>query len=190
MKRRIWVISGKQGSGKSTFAAELIKHFSPNAVVIKFADPLYAIHDACLPVLKKFGLRPEEMKKDGELLQILGTEYGRRFLGDDVWVNAARARAEMWLNASDKNVVIIDDCRFENEFDTFMNDAYLIRLKCPREIRKARCGYWRDNEDHVSETGLDQYEQQYRFHASIDTSKARDGRSLEELMRIFGSFYE
>ena len=121
----------------------------------------YELHDVCLPLLKKYGIRDATMKKDGELLQVLGTEYGRKLLGDDVWVKVLKRRVDYWLRV-EPHLIIIDDCRFENEHDAFP-DALRVHLECSEYMRKSRCSYWRTNTDHPSEIGLDNYRARGRF---------------------------
>lgn len=173
--KRVLIISGRQGSGKTT-TSDLIKQLLINAdkapFSFKFADPLYRMHDACLPILKMYKVRGEEMGKDGELLQVLGTEYGRNRISQDVWVNSCRARVDEWLERHPNNVALIDDCRFENEFDAF-KDAYKVRLSCAEGVRKDRCSYWREDVGHPSETGLDRYDVMGRFDLTWNTEFAR-----------------
>lgn len=181
--KKILILSGKQGAGKtanSNAIFEQMQKLGYQPVVFKFAGILYQMHDRCMPILKEWGIRPSDMKKDGELLQVLGTEYGRKRIGESVWADATRRQVQNYLNTnSDKFVGIIDDTRFENEFDTFP-DAYRVRLECDREARKARCSYWRDDENHPSETGLDFYAREGLFDYYIDTEKASlDVVSLE-----------
>lgn len=166
----IVLISGKQGSGKSTLAegiyrAAFLSGWMPHKV--KFAEVIYALHDACLPILKLYGIRPEEMHKDGELLQVLGTEYGRKLLGENVWAKATRKYVER--NLGQRQLFIIDDARFENEFDAFP-DALTIRLNAPADIRKERCSYWRTDEKHASEIGLDAYAKAGKFDITLQTT--------------------
>jgi hypothetical protein len=162
--KKIILLSGTQGAGKTT-QSELLKKLAvvydyvPR--VFKFAEPLYEMHNACLPILKKYGIIPETMTKDGELLQVLGTEYGRRYRGEKVWVNVCRKRVDEWLALSDNHIGIIDDCRFPNEVDGF-TDALCIRLDAPEEMRKERCSYWREGH-HESETALDEYVRTGKF---------------------------
>ncbi len=153
----IILISGKQGSGKTTLSDGLVKKITKAGKpvkVIKFADPLYKMHDFCLRVLSENGIK-RDIVKDGELLQYLGTEWGRKTIDDNIW-------AKIGVNAASKYIkkgytVIIDDCRFENEFKVFGNwsNVLTIRLECSEKIRKTRCSYWRKNTKHPSETGLD-----------------------------------
>lgn len=175
MKKRIFILSGKQGSGKTTYAKYLQAFLGiDNTKILKFAAPLYALHDRCLPLLKQYGVRPDSMEKDGELLQVLGTTYGRKCLGENVWVDIVAREAYVWLSQRPDNFVIIDDARFENEINTFREDAYLIRLTAPEAVRKARCSYWRENTQHPSEIGLDEYERQMIFDVVLDTSGVGD----------------
>lgn len=185
-KKRMWVFSGKMGSGKSTYSSAVEKFFGKRAHRVKFADVLYQLHDVCLPILKATGVRPMDMTKDGELLQILGTEYGRNKLGENVWVDACKRTVDKILAEDPENIVIIDDCRFENEFNAFHNDSHMIRLVCPEEVRKQRCSYWRDQTNHISETGLDEYERKNMFHVNLSTDKnlsAEEG--IEHLLKFW-----
>ena len=159
---KIVMIAGKQGSGKTTTANELAKNlvnFNHFVNHVKFADVIYEMHDSCLRILK--GLGVETKKKEGKLLQLLGTDFGRNELGDDIWIRCLKAKIEK-IKASyppsqqDKLVIIIDDLRFENEFDAFP-EALRVILNCPETIRMQRCSSWRTDINHPSETGLDQY---------------------------------
>lgn len=155
-------ISGKMGSGKSTLADNLLELFDAHylevrqrAIKVRYADVLYRMHDAVLPIAKSYGLVPEDTTKDKHLLQVLGTEWGRKFLGEDVWVKALREQVRL-LEFSDYEVFIVEDCRFPNELLAYPREQQLVvRLHCSRDVRKARADHWRENEDHPSETALD-----------------------------------
>jgi hypothetical protein len=170
---RIIIISGKQGSGKSTLSMNL-KAKLGHVEQMRFAQVIYDMHTACLPILKHYGIRPDDMQKDGELLQVLGTDYGRKYLGDDVWVKALRRRVELYLASFPLGIVVIDDCRFENEIEAFP-DALKVRLECIEQLRQGRCSYWRSNTDHPSEVGLDEYE---KFDITINTGRLYAGEVL------------
>lgn len=172
----IVLISGKQGSGKSTLARNLYFQFKGDVEIIKFADPIYALHKVCLPMLKQWGIRPNDMQKDGELLQVLGTEYGRKCIKDSIWVDICRARVNKALKKG--KIVVIDDARFENEAEAF-RDAAQIRLRAGRHIRKSRCSYWRENEEHPSETGLDEWK---HFNLILDTEILMQDQVLSLVM--------
>lgn len=175
--KRVVLISGGQGSGKSTLAEALqqrLGHLGHMVRVFKFADPIYEMHAACLPILKRLKLVDKTVTKEGALLQVLGTEYGRRHLGEDVWVRTTKRAVEDYLDDTfgsrtvdtletrSQRVAIIDDLRFPNEFDAFPW-GIRIRLEADEAIRKARCSAWRSNTRHPSEVALDQYVREGKF---------------------------
>lgn len=156
--KTIVLISGKQGSGKSTLASALVKEYQyENARIVKLAQPLYDMHLHIGAVMVKYGLEIPE--KDGKLLQLLGTEWGRDTYGTDVWVDALLYR----ISTSEDDFFIVDDVRFRNELSllqwlpTSRYNVFSIRLEADRDIRKTRCNSWRDNELHPSEIDLDNH---------------------------------
>jgi len=158
------IVSGKQGSGKTTLIHNLVKALHNTlkgfrAVPINFADPLYEMHDFCRGTLKDAGISPPYPDtKDGNLLQMLGTEWGRNRIYPDVWVDVLKGRMakklEMAKGDGLQYIFLIGDCRFMNELTAFPN-AFKVRLECDREVRKSRVSMWRSTEDHPSEIGLD-----------------------------------
>lgn len=180
MKSLVIQISGKQGSGKSTLSANLKRELEEFYQVypLKFAGPLYEMHDAVLNIARKYGFK--KVDKDGLLLQILGTEWGRISRGEDCWIKAMqKCVKDVWC--SEDTVVIIDDCRFENEFDAFPK-SLRIRLTAPKKARKQRTHAWRDNEKHPSEVSLDKYEQKGKFDFVFDTSKLSAKQITKEIL--------
>lgn len=115
--RTIIAFTGLAGSGKSTAAAHLVAN--RGFVRVRFAGPLKAMMAA-------LGLSEAEIDGDRkelpcELLggktprwamQTIGTEWGRKLIGDDLWTRA-------WQTAVDRVPagvpVVVDDCRFPNE---------------------------------------------------------------------------
>jgi len=111
---RLIALTGLAGSGKSTAADYLIA--SHGYVRVRFAGPLKAM-------IAAIGL--DERHIEGALketpieelcdntpryaMQTLGTEWGRKCMGEDFWVNLWRD------NASRHTRVVVDDCRFPNE---------------------------------------------------------------------------
>jgi len=160
-------LSGKQGSGKTTIAKLLVEALTPQRTrVVKFATPIYQIHDAVNKVYVNHGINCP--KKDGLLLQWIGTEHGRQTKGDNVWVDIAKRSI---INASRDGLhALVDDLRFKNEFTMLeAENATLIRLVCPTDVRKYRADSWREDHNHKSETDLDEYMAAGRFHLVIDT---------------------
>lgn len=163
---KIIMISGKQGSGKTTLTKELLRYFKSRkipALELRFAATIYKIHDAALEVMDNLGF--ETMKIDGELLQYLGTEWGRKRFGESVWVDAVKRQIAEHVEPT---VFIISDCRFRNEFDAFP-EALRVRLTCPQGERERRAEKWRDNVQHPSEIDLDNYAESEKFDIYLDT---------------------
>ena len=91
------------------------------------------------PVLTETAKQIPEVRR---LLQRLGTEAGRRVLGEDIWVRTLLERAPARL--------VVSDCRFPNE-------AGAIRSRGGIVIRVERPGFGPIN-DHESEVALDGFD--------------------------------
>lgn len=174
------LLSGQQGSGKTTTQQGLVRDWGKlgnhKACAVNFADPLYEMAEAVRTIAEKYGI-PKKMPKDGPLLQVLGTEWGRNSIGENIWVNALKGKIKdvsiregTW--AYDESLAVVGDCRFRNEFDAFP-DALRVRLNCPTALRKERCSAWRENDQHKSEVDLDQYNEEMKFDLYFDTSVSK-----------------
>lgn len=110
-------LTGPAGCGKTTVARLLEQH---NFARVRFAGPLK-------DMLRALGLTEAQVDGDEketpcallcgrtprQAMQTLGTEWGRKWIGSDVWVNAAmRQIAELQAQGRD---VVVDDLRFVNE---------------------------------------------------------------------------
>lgn len=183
------LLSGKQGSGKTTLAEMLEKRFryaGYGLVRHRFAAPVYTAHDAVYAVLRPLGILPET-KKDGELLQLLGTDWGRK-KDPDIWVKAARNHiAQLEKHFEGTKVVLVtlvEDTRFKNEFDGFP-EALRVRLECPEEIRRTRTTSWRENTMHPSETDLDDYVAQGKFDLVEKTDTIGVETTADDVLKAF-----
>lgn len=180
MSHQVVLLSGKQGSGKSTIQLaikeEALLHGFSEVHTINFADALYSLHDAVLNTLQSKFCIPKVTNKDGVLLQLLGTEWGRKVYGDNIWVDIVKKKIEMLAAQPGKHLVVVADCRFRNEFDAFP-EALRVRLTAPEKSRKERTTSWRDNTQHPSEIDLDQYEKESKFDLLFDTWEISDGYS-------------
>ena len=170
---KVLLLSGKQGSGKTTIAKTITKLWFDRkgkmVVEVPFAQTLYEMHDFLLSLMDTYGFK-RDIVKDGPLLQFLGTDWGRKNFGENVWIDILKkkiANLETKYDWADL-LVIVPDCRFKNEFDAFPN-ALRIRLECDRELRKKRCSAWRENENHASEIDLDEYVKLRKFDDTYDT---------------------
>lgn len=167
------LISGKMGSGKTTLFAHLKEIYLEKRWVVRelrFAKLIYDMHDFCLNRLSESGIvRPD---KDGLLLQLLGTDWGRKTYGENVWVNALRHEYSVFhddITYQESNaLIIISDCRFKNEFQAFP-EALRVRLFCSEDVRKRRADGWRENTRHQSEIDLDAYAEAGLFDLIVDT---------------------
>jgi hypothetical protein len=131
---------GLNGSGKSTVANILEKKYNFN--IDSFAKPVKDIASIIFnwDREKLEGMTEESRKwreeKDEEwskilnkditprmILQMIGTEFGRDMLGENIWIESLKKRSE------NKNIVI-SDVRFVNEAEDIKNSGgILIRIK-------------------------------------------------------------
>ena len=123
-------LCGAAGSGKGEVAKRLAT--SHKFSEISFADPLYEAVSAIAG-------RPVEWLKDRhnkesviqwigksprELLQLLGTEFGRNMIDPDIWVRAAMQRADSMLEAGLR--VVVTDVRFDNEAEAIQEAGGVV----------------------------------------------------------------
>lgn len=115
--RRIIGFTGPAGAGKD-LAASMV----PGGYRIAFADPLYQGLSTMLGIpegllrdrsakertLVDFGASPRQ------LLQTLGTDWGRQMIRHDIWLRVAFWRWEQ-AAAAGHGVIVVPDVRFENE---------------------------------------------------------------------------
>jgi hypothetical protein len=181
--KRLLLISGTQGSGKSTIA-----HYVRQAAhkdgylthVLKFADPLYEIHASAVKIMDSYGKKIPTPNRP--LLQLIGTDWGRAYLGEDCWVDILVPRISSVLT-DPKSIVVVDDVRFPNELAISKQFPTLsIRLDATEDARRNRAEKWGDTR-HVSELSLDRTS---GFDLVFDTTHAylEDlGRQVWEIMR-------
>lgn len=172
IKTHIVIASAKQGGGKTSLQKALTvaaKGKYGRIWEVNFADVLYELQEYILNKMETYTGVPR-VKKDGLLLQLLGTDWGRKTLGENVWVDILKNKiSKIPGYGTDDLLVIVGDCRFENEFDA-LPEALRIRLECPEEIRKTRTNSWRENTQHPSEIGLDRYAEKGLFDMYCNTS--------------------
>lgn len=136
MKPKLVGIMGAAGAGKDT-AAEYI------STVLEldhdsFAAPLYAGLSAILNVSIR-SLRDRDVKErpfpgigksPRQLLQTLGTEWGRQMVDEDLWLKLAQQRHHARLRFGGGTV--ISDVRFLNEANWIIDaNGILLRISRP-----------------------------------------------------------
>lgn len=139
-------ITGQAGAGKN-LAASMV----PEATILHFADTIYAMLAVMLEVpidtLRDRAFKEQRVQWLGrsprELLQTLGTEWGRQLVREDVWLAIAARRVE---EAIEDGPVVLADLRFDNE-------AEFIRSRGGQvwEIVRPDAGL---PSDHSSENGI------------------------------------
>jgi len=125
---KLIAFSGLAGSGKSTAAKYLVKKHG--FIRVRFANTMKKMVAA---MLEDAGHSAREILEavDGDkkeipffalggrtpryVLQTLGTEWGRKLLGETIWVNITKSKIERILSEGGK--VVVDDVRFQNEAD-------------------------------------------------------------------------
>lgn len=150
-------LTGFARSGKDTVAEILGRGWGYQRLAL--ADPLrdglYALNpivfaDAYGHVYRVKDVVDEcgwdEAKKRPEvrtLLQRMGTEFGRKVFGDDIWVDTLLAKADALPSGTR---VVVTDCRFDNEARRLGQAGALV-------VRVTRPGVGPVN-DHASDRGL------------------------------------
>lgn len=118
---KVVTIVGSLGSGKS-----LIKDMIADRVKIAWVPFAKPVKDTAYGM----GWDGQKDKKGRRLLQLLGTECGRKCIDSDIWVKKWKhAVAECPHNI----VVVVDDMRFSNELKTILDlsdtvETYIVRV--------------------------------------------------------------
>ena len=122
-------LCGPAGAGKNTVAELLTDSDGCTLVQMAFADPLYecvstitGLPVACLKdrdvketVIPWLGKSPRQM------LQTLGTEWGRGTVHTEIWVRITMERAKPELVVG--RGVVITDVRFDNEAQAIIDSG-------------------------------------------------------------------
>jgi hypothetical protein len=125
MTKTLIGIAGPMRAGKDTLADIIEKELAKQGVRtarVRFSDKLKEWTAHMLDVERELLDDPEfkdSMTEHGvtvrHWLQTLGTEWGRRCIHPDIWVNEAMSSARFAAGAGRADVVIMPDVRFENE---------------------------------------------------------------------------
>lgn len=138
-------IMGRAGVGKDTFATVLIQrahnrnvHLQRKAFAAKLKQMLSVISDGQVPDKNKVHWTG---KTGRELMQTLGTDWGRNMVEDDIWINA------LMREYSENQNWVVTDLRFPNECAAVKEKGGII-IKVTRDV---------EGMSHESETALDDY---------------------------------
>jgi hypothetical protein len=129
MKKILIGFTGVAGSGKDT-AANWLKHLY-GFKSVAFADPIrngmraiIGLEDKHFQHPDKEVVLPEFGKSPRQMMQTLGTEWGRDCVNQDLWLILAGKKVDEYQN--DGYHVAITDVRFENEAEWLRNKGGLI----------------------------------------------------------------
>ena len=150
-------LTGVAGAGKDTVAKLLIEQHGGR--IASFAGPLYDFVSAITGIPKhrladretKEAVIPWLGKSPRQLLQTLGTEWGRQSVNEAIWVRSLLERIRPSLDAGIP--VFVTDVRFDNEAEAIAEAGGEV-------WRVARPG-WRclsgDAASHASEAGVSEH---------------------------------
>lgn len=156
--RKLIAFTGAKKSGKTSSANHLIENYG--YIKHYFAKPLK-------DMLKCLGLNEEQVNgtlkeipceelcgmTPRKALQLLGTEYGRNLIHNNIWVQA-------WKNTMPNGDIVCDDLRFPNEHK-------MIKLMDGIIIDISRPGFERTNE-HESEAHVLPYDYQINNNGTLE----------------------
>lgn len=148
----IIAFTGHKGSGKTT-AAKYLDQTMSGAMHVSLAEPIkqmlselyYCVTDNVFVYLwgdKKEEELPIIGKTSRHIMQTLGTEWGRKYLGEDIWAKVLLADIENNLKEN-FSFVVIDDMRFISEYTYLAARSKLMVINLSRGDRPA--------DSHISE---------------------------------------
>lgn len=168
---RLIGIAGKAGSGKDT-AGDYLQSSGAYSK-LAFADPIrrgvsaiFDLHRTQMEHPEKEHGLPEIGRSPRQLMQTLGTEWGRNLVHPDLWIILARAAIHAdWVRHMN---VVVTDVRFENEADMVRKMGGVIW-----HIHRSGAG---TPHAHISENGV-------QFHTGCDIVISNNG-SLQDLHNV------
>ena len=182
---QVIALVGKAGAGKTRAGQYLIDHFGYKR--LRFAERLKAMlyafgldysvidgNDKDKPCESLCGQTPRHA------MQTLGTEWGRRMIGDDLWVKALERDMMLGIGAGITKFVI-DDLRFLNEelwvrslISSSLGNIHTKIIRIIRDVEEM-------SSTHQSETEMDKIVPDVYIEntGTIDELYANVGRALE-----------
>ena len=148
--------TGPIGVGKSTLARKMCADrakLGETCLVLSFADPIRAMLAELVgdDYVYENDMKTEPIewlgnKTPRQLLQSLGTSWGRETIHPDIWVNATKGLILNIRKAKPDAHVYIDDLRFNNE-------AQMVHALNGQVIFLSRDGI-KSTDSHASESGI------------------------------------
>lgn len=160
-------LCGKMGSGKdfitNNYIVPYLQRHGKSHLQLSFADQIK------VNVMTKMDVRFDDVyvtknHESRKLLQLEGTEHGRRVLGEDIWINYHKSWVEVF-GSRGIDVVIVSDVRFQNEAKYIKtNGGILIKIDAPTRTEKrlqqesnADLKIYNQIKSHASECDLDNF---------------------------------
>jgi len=154
MTKPIIAFTGLAQSGKTTAANAFI---SVGYDRTSFAEPIKEMVKCLTPLLDKDARPPSLCGKSlREVYQSLGTDWGRKMVGQDIWILAGRSRIDTLLGDVESDIIrgiVVDDIRFDNEAELVRNMGGVVieitRSSVPQMDHASEAGISRDLIDYT-----------------------------------------
>ncbi len=150
---KIFIISGKAGTGKDEVAKLLKKHYD-SSVIISYASYLK------IYAMNILGWDGNPSTKPRDFLQNLGCELIKNNIDDKMLIR--RVIEDIKVYSYFYDVIIIDDARFPSEIDDIkanFKNVYSIHMNGNKDILTDK------QKKHISEVSLDHY---YNYDYEIE----------------------
>lgn len=173
-------LAGPAGSGKSTVAAYLCNHPDFKFQEISFAEPIkrclsamlelpYKYFDDCELkecVISRLGKSPRQ------LMQTLGTEWGREMVHPNIWTDLAQRKIDYVRDHYPNTNIVVSDVRFESELDNLRRKAAVIWRLIPGPDRVSKSVYRHKSETPINPSVCDRALSNFgtiaELHAKVD----------------------
>lgn len=185
MKHLLIGLHGRARTGKDTAARYLVSQFDLYSYA--FADPIKAaiaqLFNLTLSHIEgslKEVLLPGIGKSPRQLMQLLGTEWGREQIHPELWLLLAKQNIgnRLEMDQSHYNGVVIRDVRFENEAEWIRRQGgHVVHILRPEAQAVSA---------HSSESGIAIHDNDFVVHneGSIEDFQRQLGRMMGALQRV------
>jgi hypothetical protein len=189
-------ISGKMGSGKDYIAQNyIIPYIKKNMLqymCLSFADQI-KINVICKNDIRYEDVFVNKSKETRRLLQIEGTENGRKQLGEDIWIKYH----ENWSKIHESrgiDILLTNDVRFKNEIEYIKaKGGMMIKVIAPdrtEERLRSECKgnekIYDDIKSHSSECELDDVDD--KIYDIIINNKKTDKIEINQMYKKLDEF--